>query len=124
MVAPVKVKTRKAGLAKHSQNSLLTNYTRANTFTPMPAPPSSTPNGSKQKNRIGENIRASREAKTMTQLALAHAIGWKGPDAGAQISRFESGDKEPRISTLQRIAFVLGVTLESLLSSPPVLVSK
>lgn len=64
---------------------------------------------------VGANIRAARENKEMTQLALAHAIGWTGADAGAQICRFESGRKEPRISTLTRIANALGVTLESLL---------
>lgn len=71
-------------------------------------------------NPIGENIRTAREAKPMTQLALAHAIGWVGDDAGAQISRFESGAKEPRLSTLRRIAEALGVSLEKLLKTKPV----
>lgn len=65
-------------------------------------------------NIIGENIRTAREAKELTQLALGHAVGWTGPDAGAQISRFESGQKEPRISTLQRIAAALGITVNQL----------
>lgn len=69
-------------------------------------------------NHIGANIRAAREAKAVTQLALAHALGWVGPDAGAQISKFETGDKEPRISTLQRIADALGVTISRLMSKP------
>lgn len=51
----------------------------------------------------------------MTQLALAHAIGWKGPDAGAQIARYEAGVNEPRLSTLQRLAEALGVTVGALL---------
>lgn len=63
---------------------------------------------------LGANIRNAREAKPMTQLALAHAIGWVGPDAGAQISRFENGMKEPRFSTLERIAKALGVPLNTL----------
>lgn len=67
---------------------------------------------------IGANIRTARTNKPMTQLALAHAIGWTGKDAGAQISRFESGENEPRLSTLQRISVELGVTLESLLKQP------
>lgn len=65
---------------------------------------------------IGASIRAAREAKQMTQLDLGHALGWTGPDAGAQISRFESGNKEPRISTLQRIAAALGVTVSQLIT--------
>lgn len=73
------------------------------------------PTVTKKPNPIGANIRTARLLKPMTQLDLAHAIGWTGADAGAQISRFESGSKEPRISTLQRIAEVLGVTLETLL---------
>jgi len=64
---------------------------------------------------IGDIIRDAREAKPMTQLALAHAIGWVGADAGAQISRFESGQREPRISTLVKIAGALGVPLETLI---------
>lgn len=65
---------------------------------------------------IGANIRAAREASQMTQLALAHAIGWVGADAGAQISRFESGVKEPRISTLVKIARALRVPLDTLIA--------
>lgn len=65
-------------------------------------------------NNVGANIRTTRETKGLTQLALGHALGWTGPDAGAQISRFESGQKEPRLSTLQRIADALGVGLDIL----------
>jgi len=63
---------------------------------------------------LGNNIRRIREEKQITQLALAHAIGWTGADAGAQISRFETGLKEPRFSTLERIAKALGVHLDEL----------
>jgi len=72
----------------------------------------------KPPNIIGANIRAAREAKAITQLALGHALGWVGPDAGAQISKFETGDKEPRISTLQRIAEALGVSVSRLMVQP------
>lgn len=68
---------------------------------------------------VGNNIRMAREAKGITQLALGHLVGWAGEDAGAQICRFEGGKMEPRLSTLQRIAGALGVTLESLLVSQP-----
>jgi len=63
---------------------------------------------------LGNNIRRIREEKQITQLSLAHAIGWTGADAGAQISRFETGLKEPRLSTLERIAKALGVPLDTL----------
>lgn len=65
-------------------------------------------------NYIGENIIAARTNKGITQLALAHAIGWTGPDAGAQICRYEAGENEPRLSTLLRIADALGVTIDAL----------
>lgn len=64
---------------------------------------------------LGQNIRSARERKNMTQLALAHAIGYTGDDAGAYISRVESNTQAPRIDTLQRIAEALGVTVCSLL---------
>lgn len=65
--------------------------------------------------KLGNNIRKAREAAKMTQLELAHALKWEGPDAGAQISKYEAGDTEPRFSTLSRIAKALGCTVESLL---------
>lgn len=64
---------------------------------------------------LGENIQTARKAANLTQLALAHAIGYTGSDAGAYISRVESGSQEPRLDTLQRIADALGVAVCSLL---------
>lgn len=66
-------------------------------------------------NYIGANIKRAREAKKLTQLELGHLMGWSGDDAGAQISRFESGQKQPRITTLQRIAESLAVEIATLL---------
>lgn len=60
-------------------------------------------------------IQDARKRKNMTQLALAHAIGYTGDDAGAYISRVESNTQAPRLDTLQRIAEALGVTVCSLL---------
>lgn len=68
------------------------------------------------KKTLGINIRKAREAFPMTQLALAHAIGLTGDDAGAYISRVESG-QEPRLENLQRIASALNVSLNNLLDS-------
>lgn len=66
-------------------------------------------------NNLGANIAAARRLKPMTQLALAHALGWNGDDAGAQISKFESGAVVPKLDTLLNIAKVLGVEVGSLL---------
>jgi transcriptional regulator with XRE-family HTH domain len=65
---------------------------------------------------LGGNIRQARTKANMTQLALAHAIGYTGDDAGAYISRVESNTQAPRIDTLLRIAEALGVTMCSLLT--------
>lgn len=78
---------------------------------PMPSPPI-TPA------YLGINILAARTAKGMTQLALAHAIGWQGEDAGAQIAKYESGNREPKLRTLISIAEALGVPVEALLTPP------
>lgn len=64
---------------------------------------------------LGATIRALREKRHITQLALAHEIGWVGEDAGAQISRIEAGKTEPRVSTLRLIAMALDVPLADLL---------
>lgn len=68
--------------------------------------------------KIGHNVRTARESLSMSQLALAHAMGYKGEDAGAYISRVEADIQQPRISTLQRIARALCVPLEALLAEP------
>lgn len=65
---------------------------------------------------LGQNIKAARTKANMTQLALAHAIGYEGDDAGAYISRVESNHQAPRIDTLERIAEALGVPVCSLLA--------
>jgi transcriptional regulator with XRE-family HTH domain len=67
------------------------------------------------KSALGEAIRRARTTKGLTQLALAHALGYEGDDAGAYISRVESGHQSPRIETLSRIADALGVTVCALL---------
>jgi transcriptional regulator with XRE-family HTH domain len=66
---------------------------------------------------IGLNIKEARERKDLTQLELAHKIGYQGDDAGAYISRLESGHQEPRLKTLQKIADALGMGVEKLLKA-------
>ncbi len=62
-----------------------------------------------QLKRIGRALRKAREAKGITQLSLAQRMGYKGEDAGAQISRIENGLLEPRLGTLLRFAKALGI---------------
>ena len=73
----------------------------------------------KEVSPLGENIKSARVSHGLTQLALAHAIGYTGDDAGAYISRVESGQQAPRLDTLQRIADALGVAVCSLLPQGP-----
>lgn len=65
---------------------------------------------------LGENIRKARNRRDLTQLALAHAIGLKGDDAGAYICRIEGGSQEPRLDTLTKLAKALKVKLDFLLT--------
>lgn len=70
------------------------------------------------KSLLGENIRRVREAKGYTQLSLAHKMGYSGDDAGAFVSRVESGKQEPRLETIFSFAEALGVDLKELLCVP------
>lgn len=56
-------------------------------------------------------IRAARIAAGMTQQQLADALGV----AQQSVTRWETGEREPRVSTLKRIAAVLGCDLSALL---------
>jgi len=73
---------------------------------------------SKLTRHIGPNIKRAREKAGMTQIALAHAIGRTGDDAGAAICRIEASQHEPRLDTLGKIAAALKVSLDSLLARP------
>lgn len=65
---------------------------------------------------IGQAIKHARTKANLTQLALAHAIGYQGDDAGACISRWENNEQAPTLENLSRIANALGVAVCSLLS--------
>lgn len=56
-------------------------------------------------------IRAVRIAAGMTQQQLADALGV----AQQSVTRWETGEREPRVSTLKRIAAVLGCDLRDLI---------
>ena len=62
---------------------------------------------------IGSNIKRVREAKKLSQKEVITAI-----DMGAAMySRIESGKTEPSLSTLEKIAKALGVSLTELIQS-------
>ena len=65
--------------------------------------------------RLGHNIKSARIKAKLTQLELAHAIGFKGDDAGAYICRVEAGKQEPRLPIIIKIASKVNVNLESLI---------
>lgn len=64
---------------------------------------------------IGPNIRKIREMRGLTQLQLAHKAGYTGEDAGALISKIETGNQTPWVETLEKIAAALGVGMGKLL---------
>jgi transcriptional regulator with XRE-family HTH domain len=64
--------------------------------------------------KLGKSIQKRRKAAGLTQKKLAHAIGLKGSDAGAYISRVEAGKQEPRLATLRSLAKALKVSLTEL----------
>ena len=65
--------------------------------------------------RLGDAIRKARQRAGLSQLAVAHAIGFTGQDAGAYICRVEGGHIQPRFDTLARICNALGIEMKSLL---------
>jgi transcriptional regulator with XRE-family HTH domain len=60
---------------------------------------------------IGANLRALRQAAGLTQEQLAHASGVHM----TEVSRIEAGKRDPRISTLLRLARALGAPPSGLL---------
>lgn len=59
----------------------------------------------------GDNIRAERQRKRMSQADLATASGF----SKSFISEIEQGRKSPRLMQLKQVATVLGVTVDSLI---------
>ena len=64
--------------------------------------------------KIGENIRAIREKKSLTQAVIAEALGLDG----AVVSNIETGKREVKISELEIISNCLGVSLIDLVTYP------
>jgi len=59
---------------------------------------------------ISDNIKRVREAKGLSQKEVITAIGM----GAAQYSRIENGKTDPSVSTVEKIAKALGVTMAEL----------
>jgi transcriptional regulator with XRE-family HTH domain len=60
--------------------------------------------------RFGERIRALREAKGISQMALAEKVGVEQP----YISLVENGKQEPCLRNIESLAIGLGIPLGKL----------
>ena len=64
---------------------------------------------------VGQNIKNVREAKGISQRALAVSLGMKYPGAQAVICRWETGVYEPRWKSVKAVAVALGVNVAHLM---------
>lgn len=62
---------------------------------------------------IGENIRSLRESRGLTQAQVGDAVGV----SDKAVSAWETGKREPRIGTVEKLAEFLGVAVSALLCS-------
>ncbi|RHS25236.1 XRE family transcriptional regulator [Clostridium sp. AF12-19] len=60
---------------------------------------------------FNENLRAARERKNMTQKDVADNIGV----AKSTYSLYESGNREPNVQTIKKLADLLNVSADNLL---------
>ena len=60
--------------------------------------------------KMGEKLKAARQAAGMTQGQLAEAIGCRVKD----ISRWENGHVEPGVLTVKKMAQALGCSMDDL----------
>jgi transcriptional regulator with XRE-family HTH domain len=65
---------------------------------------------------IGEQLRAWRAARGLSQVALAEKAGV----VPVLVARLELGQTDPRLSTLRKLAAALGVTLVELVDNATV----
>lgn len=61
--------------------------------------------------RRGYWMRLARERAGMTLAAAAHAAGL-GPRSGSTISRWESGERSPKVDQVERLADAYGVSVD------------
>lgn len=62
---------------------------------------------------IGENIKSLRESRGLTQAKLGDAVGV----SDKAVSTWESGKREPRMGTAEKLAEFFGVTVSALFCS-------
>lgn len=62
---------------------------------------------------LGQKIRTARQRANLTERQLGEAVGFTHP-AESAIRRWESGEREPRISALRKIAQAVGMSLGGL----------
>ncbi len=65
----------------------------------------------KSAKKLGENIRRIRKEKPMTQIELCRKLGLDR----AYISNIENGKKNPTLTTIEKIAKALTVSIEELM---------
>ncbi len=63
---------------------------------------------------LGNNVREVRQRKNLTQQELADECGVSRP----RISEIESGEYNPSVETIEKIAQELGVSMARLFQSP------
>ena len=61
---------------------------------------------------VAEKIKAARNAAGITQKELGNRMGV----SDASIAQYESGERNPKVDTLRRLATALGIELSSLIS--------
>lgn len=66
-----------------------------------------------QKNSFGDKLRRRRVELELTQAALADALGEHGSQS--QISAWETGERQPTVASLRRLAATLGCPLAELI---------
>lgn len=59
---------------------------------------------------MGEKLKAARLAAGLTQGQLAEKVGCQQRD----VSRWENGSREPRATTLKKLAQALGCSMDEL----------
>lgn len=65
-----------------------------------------------QKELIGKNVKKFREARGLSQRALAELVGYQ---SSSTLAKVEKGYVEPQTEMLERIACQLGVTLADIM---------
>lgn len=65
---------------------------------------------------FARNLRKFRKKAKMSQMTLAHAVGYKGPRANSFVCAVERGRRTPRLEMIRKLAAALDVPLVDLLT--------